>query len=67
MIDEHGNRQRLYLEELRKAYIDWIERTTTWEAYHRSRRKSGRGYVINYYAIKKNFEMREMAMWESSD
>jgi len=58
MTDEHENRQRLYLKQCRKAYRDWIETQAMFEAYRSS--KSGRDHAINFHAIKKNLEMREM-------
>ena len=40
----------------RKSYREWIERTALFEAYHCIRRD----YAINYHAIKKSREKREM-------
>jgi len=61
MIDEetvYENRQRLYLKQCRKAYRDWIESKALFDAYHR--RKNRGALEINYHAIKKNREEREV-------
>jgi len=51
------NRQALYVEQCRKAYVEWIEATAMLDEYHRI--KNRRGYAINYYAIRKSLEERE--------
>jgi len=54
----YENRQRLYLKQCRKAYRDWIESKALFDAYHR--RKNRGALEINYHAIQKSREKREM-------
>jgi len=54
----YENRQRLYLKQCRKAYRDWIESKALFDAYNR--RKNRGGLEINYHAIQKSREKREM-------
>lgn len=58
MTDERENRQRHYLKQCRKAYRDWIESKALFDAYNR--RKNRGGLEINYHAIQKSREKREM-------
>ena len=61
MIDEkivRENRERIYMAQCRKSYRDWVESTALLDAYRR--KQNQRGHAINYYAIKKKREEREM-------
>ena len=60
----YENRQRFRLKQLRKAYRDWIESTALLDAFRRSKNRGG--LEINYYAIKKRREKREMDEAEES-
>ena len=52
------DRKQLYLKQCREAYRDWIERYALFEQYHQNNNE--RDHSINFHAIKKNLEMREM-------
>jgi len=52
------NREQLYLEKARKSYRDWIESKALFDAYRH--RKNRGGLEINYHAIQKSREKREM-------
>jgi len=61
MIDEEvvrENRERIYMAQCRKSYRKWVELITLFDAYHR--KQNQRGHAINYHAIKKSREEREM-------
>ena len=50
--------QRIYLQQCKQAYRDWIETNAMFEAYNHAKRRQG--YAINFHAIKKSREMQEM-------
>ena len=61
MIDEEvvrENRERIYVAQCRKSYRDWVESTALFDAYRCKQNQPG--HAINYHAIKKSREEREM-------
>ena len=60
----YENRQRFRLKQLQKAYRDWIESNALLDAFRRSKNRGG--LEINYYAINKRREKREMDEAEES-
>ena len=52
------NQERIYGKQRRESYRDWVEAVALHDAYRH--KKNQQGYAINYHAIKKSREEREM-------